>query len=73
MQVYRALRPAPTSDACRALLAGLHKCLSVPAAPTALRMAVDIVLTLQVCASQSLEAVTPQRSQQMMLSSELPA
>ena len=47
-QVFRALRPAPSSEACAALLACLHKCLSLPSAPTALRMAVDIVLSLQV-------------------------
>lgn len=53
MQVFRALRPAPTSEACGALLASLHKCMAMPQTPTALRMAVDIVLTLQVGRSQA--------------------
>ncbi|KAK9829934.1 hypothetical protein WJX72_008722 [[Myrmecia] bisecta] len=46
-QVYRALRPRPSNEACYALLHGLHKCLQHPS-PTSLDVAVDVILTLQV-------------------------
>ncbi|KAL0053523.1 hypothetical protein WJX82_006983 [Trebouxia sp. C0006] len=46
-QVFRALRPAPSSDACTALLTGLAKCLTNPSR-LSLEVAADIILTLQV-------------------------
>ena len=46
-QIYRALRPMPSSEACSALLSCLHKCLANPGG-AALDVAVDIILTLQV-------------------------
>ena len=48
MQVFRALRPTPSSEACTALLAGLAKCLANPCR-LSLEVAADIILTLQVC------------------------
>ncbi len=46
-QIYRALRPAPSSEACSAMLSCLVKCVTSPA-QVPLEMAVDIILTLQV-------------------------
>lgn len=46
-QVFRALRPAVSSEACSALLAGLAKCLANPSR-LSLEVAADVVLTLQV-------------------------
>ena len=48
MQVFRALRPKVTGEACSALLSCLHKCLTAEMVPTALDVAVDVILTLQV-------------------------
>ncbi|XP_013662339.1 protein furry homolog [Brassica napus] len=46
-QIYRALRPSVTSDACVALLRCLHRCLSNPIPPV-LGFIMEILLTLQV-------------------------
>ncbi|XAR51604.1 hypothetical protein NMG60_11006278 [Bertholletia excelsa] len=46
-QVYRALRPHVTSDACVALLRCLHRCLGNPV-PSVLGFVMEILLTLQV-------------------------
>ncbi|KAL8161301.1 hypothetical protein V2J09_012790 [Rumex salicifolius] len=46
-QIYRALRPKVTSDACVSLLRCLHRCLSNPV-PEVLGFVTEIVLTLQV-------------------------
>eukprot|EP00884_Botryococcus_braunii_P023600 jgi/Botrbrau1/9924/Bobra.0012s0022.1 len=46
-QVYRALKPAASTEAAAALLACLHKCLAEPS-PLALDVAVDVILTLKV-------------------------
>ncbi|CAH8364627.1 unnamed protein product [Eruca vesicaria subsp. sativa] len=46
-QVYRALRPSVTSDACVSLLRCLHRCLSNPIPPV-LGFIMEILLTLQV-------------------------
>ena len=46
-QVYRALRPSASGDACVSLLSCLHKCLLSPA-PTSLHTAVEVCFTLQV-------------------------
>ncbi|KAG2333852.1 hypothetical protein Bca52824_005032 [Brassica carinata] len=46
-QVYRALRPTVTSDACVSLLRCLHRCLSNPIPPV-LGFIMEILLTLQV-------------------------
>lgn len=47
-QIYRALRPAPSTEACSAMLTCLYKCVASPT-QVPLEMAVDIILTLQVC------------------------
>ena len=47
VQVFRALRPAVSSEASNALLAGLAKCLANPSR-LSLEVAADVVLTLQV-------------------------
>ena len=52
VQVFRALRPAVSSEACNALLAGLAKCLANPSR-LSLEVAADVVLTLQVPCSWS--------------------
>ncbi|EIE19264.1 hypothetical protein COCSUDRAFT_48883 [Coccomyxa subellipsoidea C-169] len=46
-QVYRALRPSASGDACVSLLACLHKSLLSPS-PSSLHTAVEVCLTLQV-------------------------
>nr|ABD96931.1 hypothetical protein [Tarenaya spinosa] len=46
-QIYRALRPSVTSDACVSLLRCLHRCLSNPIPPV-LGFIMEILLTLQV-------------------------
>ncbi|XP_047335140.1 protein furry homolog-like [Impatiens glandulifera] len=46
-QIYRALRPRVTSDACVSLLRCLHRCLGNPV-PTVLGFIMEILLTLQV-------------------------
>ncbi|XP_010251338.1 PREDICTED: protein furry homolog-like [Nelumbo nucifera] len=46
-QIYRALRPRVTSDACVSLLRCLHRCLGNPVPPV-LGFAMEILLTLQV-------------------------
>lgn len=46
-QIYRALRPKVTSDACVSLLRCLHRCLTNPQ-PEVLGFIMEIVLTLQV-------------------------
>ncbi|CAK9155954.1 unnamed protein product [Ilex paraguariensis] len=46
-QIYRALRPRVTNDACVSLLRSLHRCLGNPA-PTVLGFVMEILLTLQV-------------------------
>lgn len=48
VQVFRALRPKVSGEACSALLGCLHRCITAEGAPAALDMAVDIILTLQV-------------------------
>ena len=48
VQIYRALRPAPSNEACSAMLSCLVKCVGSPS-QIPLEMAVDIILTLQVC------------------------
>lgn len=47
MQIFRALRPAASSEACNALLTGLAKCLASPSR-LSLELAADVILTLQV-------------------------
>ncbi|KAL6507400.1 hypothetical protein OROGR_023595 [Orobanche gracilis] len=46
-QIYRALRPHVTNDACVSLLRCLHRCLSNPVPPI-LGFVMEILLTLQV-------------------------
>ncbi|XP_028085117.1 protein furry homolog-like isoform X4 [Camellia sinensis] len=46
-QIYRALRPCVTSDACVSLLRCLHRCLGNPV-PAVLGFIMEILLTLQV-------------------------
>ncbi|XP_021751273.1 uncharacterized protein LOC110716898 [Chenopodium quinoa] len=46
-QIYRALRPKVTSDACVSLLRCLHRCLTNPQ-PEVLGFIMEILLTLQV-------------------------
>ncbi|KAJ8546260.1 hypothetical protein K7X08_018843 [Anisodus acutangulus] len=46
-QIYRALRPRVTNDACVSLLRCLHSCLSNPV-PAVLGFVMEILLTLQV-------------------------
>ncbi|KAI4352336.1 hypothetical protein L6164_006599 [Bauhinia variegata] len=46
-QIYRALRPGVTSDACVSLLRGLLRCLSNPV-PQVLGFIMEILMTLQV-------------------------
>ncbi|KAL4581927.1 hypothetical protein LXL04_006461 [Taraxacum kok-saghyz] len=46
-QIYRALRPAVTNDACVSLLRCLHRCLANPV-PSVLGFVMEILLTLQV-------------------------
>ncbi|CAK9134058.1 unnamed protein product [Ilex paraguariensis] len=46
-QIYRALRPRVTSDACVSLLRCLHRCLGNPV-PAVLGFIMEILLTLQV-------------------------
>ncbi|KAK4712333.1 hypothetical protein R3W88_006846 [Solanum pinnatisectum] len=46
-QIYRALRPRVTNDACVSLLRCLHRCLSNPVPPV-LGFVMEILLTLQV-------------------------
>lgn len=46
-QIYRALRPRVTNDACVALLRCLHRCLGNPV-PAVLGFIMEILLTLQV-------------------------
>lgn len=48
LQVFRALKPTLSSEACTALMAGLAKCLASPS-KLSLEVAADVVLTLQVC------------------------
>ncbi|RDX71843.1 Protein furry-like-like protein, partial [Mucuna pruriens] len=46
-QIYRALRPSVTSDACVSLLRCLHRCLANPV-PQVLGFVMEILMTLQV-------------------------
>nr|XP_027074978.1 protein furry homolog-like isoform X2 [Coffea arabica] len=46
-QIYRALRPRVTNDACVSLLRCLHRCLANPV-PAVLGFIMEILLTLQV-------------------------
>ena len=46
LQIYRALKPAASNEACSAMLSCLFKCMSAPT-QLALEVAVDIILTLQ--------------------------
>ncbi|KAK7381187.1 hypothetical protein VNO78_33717 [Psophocarpus tetragonolobus] len=46
-QIYRALRPSVTSDACVSLLRCLHRCLGNPV-PQVLGFVTEILMTLQV-------------------------
>ncbi|XP_019427584.1 PREDICTED: uncharacterized protein LOC109335831 isoform X1 [Lupinus angustifolius] len=46
-QIYRALRPSVTSDACVSLLRCLHRCLGNPL-PQVLGFVMEILMTLQV-------------------------
>ncbi|XP_073157225.1 uncharacterized protein [Henckelia pumila] len=46
-QIYRALRPRVTNDACVSLLRCLHRCLGNPV-PSVLGFIMEILLTLQV-------------------------
>ncbi|KAL3643848.1 hypothetical protein CASFOL_011780 [Castilleja foliolosa] len=46
-QIYRALRPRVTNDACMSLLRCLHRCLGNPV-PSVLGFIMEILLTLQV-------------------------
>ncbi|XP_028764810.1 uncharacterized protein LOC114722858 [Neltuma alba] len=46
-QIYRALRPSVTSDACVSLLRCLHRCLGNPV-PQVLGFIMEILMTLQV-------------------------
>ncbi|KAG8384559.1 hypothetical protein BUALT_Bualt04G0130400 [Buddleja alternifolia] len=46
-QIYRALRPCVTNDACVSLLRCLHRCLGNPI-PSVLGFIMEILLTLQV-------------------------
>ncbi|XP_042060292.1 protein furry homolog-like [Salvia splendens] len=46
-QIYRALRPRVTNDACVSLLRCLHRCLGNPV-PSVLGFVMEILLTLQV-------------------------
>ncbi|XP_076953952.1 uncharacterized protein LOC143628189 isoform X2 [Bidens hawaiensis] len=46
-QIYRALRPRVTNDACVSLLRCLHRCLANPV-PSVLGFVMEILLTLQV-------------------------
>ncbi|KVI08969.1 Armadillo-type fold [Cynara cardunculus var. scolymus] len=46
-QIYRALRPRVTNDACVSLLWCLHRCLANPV-PSVLGFVMEILLTLQV-------------------------
>ena len=46
-QIYRALRPSVTSDACVSLLRCLHRCLGNPVPPV-LGFVMEILMTLQV-------------------------
>ncbi|KAL3844561.1 hypothetical protein ACJIZ3_001964 [Penstemon smallii] len=46
-QIYRALRPRVTNDACVSLLRCLHRCLGNPI-PSVLGFVMEILLTLQV-------------------------
>ncbi|ERN09549.1 protein furry homolog-like [Amborella trichopoda] len=46
-QIYRALRPAVSSDTCVSLLRCLHRCLGNPVPPV-LGFAMEILMTLQV-------------------------
>ncbi|XP_022884197.1 protein furry homolog-like isoform X2 [Olea europaea var. sylvestris] len=46
-QIYRALRPRVTNDACVSLLRCLHRCLGNPV-PSVLGSVMEILLTLQV-------------------------
>ncbi|KAG4395808.1 hypothetical protein GLYMA_19G037200v4 [Glycine max] len=46
-QIYRALRPSVTSDACVSLLRCLHRCLGNPV-PQVLGFVMEILMTLQV-------------------------
>ncbi|CAH9139196.1 unnamed protein product [Cuscuta epithymum] len=46
-QIYRALRPCVTNDACVSLLRCLHRCLGNPV-PAVLGFVMEILLTLQV-------------------------
>lgn len=52
LQVFRALRPTLSSEACTALMAGLAKCLANPS-KLSLEVAADVVLTLQVCSAHA--------------------
>lgn len=49
LQVFRALKPSLSSEACNALMAGLAKCLANPS-KLSLEVAADVLLTLQVAA-----------------------
>ncbi|KAL3146697.1 hypothetical protein ABBQ32_000921 [Trebouxia sp. C0010 RCD-2024] len=46
-QVFRALKPTLSSEACNALMAGLAKCLANPS-KLSLEVAADVLMTLQV-------------------------
>ncbi|CAI8594202.1 unnamed protein product [Vicia faba] len=46
-QIYRALRPSVTSDACVSLLRCLHRCLGNPV-PQVLGFVMEILMTMQV-------------------------
>ena len=52
LQVFRALKPTLSSEACNALMAGLAKCLASPS-KISLEVAADVILTLQVCCNLS--------------------
>ena len=60
VQIYRALRPAPSNEACSAMLTCLFKCVASPS-QVPLEMAVDILLTLQVSLASLLAASGCQR------------
>ena len=55
LQVFRALRPILSSEACTALMAGLAKCLANPS-KLSLEVAADVILTLQVILCSTLAA-----------------
>ncbi len=47
VQIYRALKPAASNEACAAMLSCLYKCVAA-SAQLPLEVAVDVILTLQV-------------------------